>query len=108
MVNIKQKTAFFTAFMALWLAATVVFSGVFVIAEQGHEHINAAGLRVPTSEDCQICFEIQIALRLIEAFARLGVSFFFAGFIMSVMPVLKPQIFVFALNPLALKVKFNC
>jgi hypothetical protein len=108
MVYVPRKTAFFTALLAAWLVAAVIFAGVFVIAEHGHEHIDAAGHSVPSGENCQICLEIQIAQRLIEALCRLGVSFFLAGFILSAIPVIKPQTFLFAANPFALKVKLNC
>ncbi|MDR0525636.1 MAG: hypothetical protein LBG90_07185, partial [Spirochaetaceae bacterium] len=90
------------------LALAVLFAGVFVIAEYDHTHIDAAGDRVPAGEDCRICLEIQIALRLIEAFARLGASFFFAGCVLAVMPLIKPQTFLCAINPFVLKVKLNC
>jgi hypothetical protein len=108
MVKVPRKTALFTALMTAWLALAVIFAGVFVIVEHDHEHINAAGHSVPSSENCQICLEIQIALRLIEALCRLGVSFFLAGFILSAIPVIKSQTFLFAIRPFALKVKLTC
>jgi hypothetical protein len=108
MIKVPRKTTLFTAFMAAWLVFAVIFAGVFVAAERGHEHINAAGHSVPTGEDCRICLEIQIALRLIEAFGRLGISFFLAGFIASAVQAIKPQLFLFVIKPFALKVKLNC
>jgi hypothetical protein len=103
-----RKTVLFTALMTAWLALSVIFAGVFVITEYGHEHINAAGHSVPSGEDCRICLEIQIALRIIEAFGRLSVSLFLAGLITSIIQITKPQTFVFAIKLIALKVKLNC
>ncbi|MDR0600167.1 MAG: hypothetical protein LBG84_08845 [Treponema sp.] len=109
MVKVPRKTAFFTALMTAWLALAVVFAGVFVIVEHDHEHIDAAGHSVPSSENCQICLEIQIALRLIEAFGRLGVSMALIGFIVyALSSIMKPQRAFCPSNPIALKVKFNC
>jgi hypothetical protein len=64
MTNVPGKTVFFTA--TAWLALAVVFAGIFVIEEDDHEHIDVAGQRLPSSENCHICLEIQIAQRLIE------------------------------------------
>ncbi len=93
---------------AFWLTLAVIFAGVFVIAEHDHEHINAAGRHLPTGENCRVCIEIQIALRLIEAVGRLGVSFVLAGFIVFSAAAAKPQAFFLSTRSLALKVKFNC
>jgi hypothetical protein len=109
MVNVPRKTALFTALMTAWLVLSVVFAGVFVIVEHDHEHIDAAGHSVPSSENCQICLEIQIAQRLIEAFGRLGVSMAVIGFIVyGLSSIIKPQRAVCSFNPIALKVKFSC
>ncbi|MDR2434306.1 MAG: hypothetical protein LBD47_07040, partial [Treponema sp.] len=81
MATVPGKTVFFTAFAAAWLALAVVFAGIFVIEEHDHEHIDVAGQRLPSSENCHICLEIQIAQRLIEAFGRLGISIAVIGIV---------------------------
>lgn len=108
MTNLPRKTALFNLLATAWLALAVIFAGVFVIAEHDHEHIDVKGHHVPTSEDCHICFEIQIALRLIEAFGRLGVCIAVIGVIVHILSFVKPQRILSPFNPLALKVKFNC
>jgi predicted transporter len=109
MANLPRKTAFFTASLTALLALAVIFAGIFIIEKYDHEHINASGHRVPAGEDCRICLEIQIALRLIEAFGRLGVSMALTGFIVyGLSSIIKPQRAFCPSNPIALKVKFNC
>jgi predicted transporter len=108
MTNVPRKTALFTALTTAWLALAVVFAGVFVIEEHDHEHIDVEGRRLPTSEDCHICLEIQIAQRLIEAFGRLGVSMAIIGFVLCVGSLVKPHIIFCARKPIELKVRFNC
>jgi predicted transporter len=107
MTNVPRKTAFLTALTTAWLALAVVFAGVFVIEEHDHEHIDVAGRRLPSGEDCHICLEIQIAQGLIEAFGRLGISIVVIGFLSCSGSLVKPQMF-FPKRPLALKVRFNC
>ena len=99
MVRVPGKNTLFTAVMTAWLALAVIFAGIFVIEEHIHDH---------TGENCQICLEIQIALRIIEAFGRLGVGLLLVGFIKYAASLVKPQHFYFAKKPLALKVRFNC
>ena len=108
MANFPGKTALFTALMTAWLVLAVIFAGVFVIAEYDHEHIDAEGRHVPAGENCHICLEIQIALRIIEACGRLGVCLLLAGFIMYAASFVKPQAFFFTRKPVELKVRFNC
>jgi len=108
MVKVPRKTVFFTILMTAWLAAAVIFAEVFVIAEHDHDHVDAAGRPVPTGEGCQICLEIQIAVRIIEAFGRLGVSLAVIGFIVYAIVFGKPQRAFCLCNPVALKVKCNC
>jgi predicted transporter len=107
MANVPGKTVFFTAFATAWLALAVIFAGIFVIEEHDHEHIDAAGRRLPFSENCHVCLEIQIAQRLIEAFGRLGISIAVIGFIPCAGFFVKPQIF-YSKKPTELKVRFNC
>jgi hypothetical protein len=99
MANVPRKNIFFTAVMTAWLVLAVVFAGIFVIEEHIHDH---------TGENCQICLEIQIALRIIEAFGRLGLCLLLAGFVKYAAAVVKPQLFYFAKKPIELKVRFNC
>jgi hypothetical protein len=106
MVNFPQKRLPLIVLTAC-LALAAVFAEAFVIEEQNHEHVDAAGRSVPAGEDCHICLEIQIAIRLIEAFGRLGVSIAVTGFIVYALP-LKPQRNFYLFTPFALKVKFNC
>jgi predicted transporter len=91
-----------------WLALAVVFAGVFVIEEYDHEHIDAAGHPVSSHENCHICLEIQIALRLIEAFGRLALSAALIGFAIYTLSFIKPQRAFRPLKPVDLKVRFNC
>jgi hypothetical protein len=91
-----------------WLALAVIFAGAFVIAEHNHVHIDNAGHRLPSGESCRICLEIQIALRLTEAFGRLGVYIAVLGVIGYDLSFEKPQEVFNLFNPIALKVKFNC
>jgi predicted transporter len=107
MATAPQKPVFFTALTTAWLALAVVFAGIFVIEEHDHEHIDVAGRRLPSSEDCHICLEIQIAQRLIEAFGRLGISIAVIGFISCAGFLVKPQVF-YLKKPIELKVRFNC
>ncbi|MDR2501589.1 MAG: hypothetical protein LBD37_11025 [Treponema sp.] len=99
MANLPGKNTLFTAVMTAWLALAVVFAGIFVIEEHHHDH---------TGQNCQICLEIQIALRIIEAFGRLGVCVLLAGFIRYAASIVKPRHFYFAKKPIELKVRFNC
>jgi hypothetical protein len=108
MPNLPRKTAFFTILAAAWLALAVIFAGVFVITEHDHVHVDIKGHRVPTSENCHICSEIQIALRLIEAFERLVLGISLIGFMVYALSFVKPQLVFIPLNPAPLKVKFNC
>jgi hypothetical protein len=108
MTNLPRKTAFFIVLASAWLALTVMCAGVFVIVEHNHEHIDVKGHRLPSSENCQICIKIQIALRLIEAFGRLGMSLALIGFMVYVLSFAKPQLIAIPFNLSALKVKFNC
>jgi predicted transporter len=108
MVHAPGKTAFFTVLIAAWLALTVIFAGVFVIVEHDHEHIDVSGRKVPSGEDCHICFEIQIALRLIEAFGRLGLILAIIGFTPCAVSFIKPQMLFCSKGPIELKVRFNC
>jgi hypothetical protein len=108
MANVPGKTVFFTALTTAWLALAVVFAGVFVIEEHDHEHIDVAGRRLPSGEDCHICLEIQIAQRLIEAFGRLGISIAVIGFILCAGALIKPRLLFYPRTPVELKVRFNC
>jgi hypothetical protein len=107
MAHVPGKTVFFTALTTAWLALAVVFAGIFVIVEHDHEHIDAAGRRLPSSENCHICLEIQIAQRLIEAFGRLGISIAVTAFISRAGFLVKPRI-CYSKKPIELKVRFNC
>ena len=106
MTPLQRKTAFILLATA-WLALSVIFAGVFVIAQHDHVHVDIKGHRVPTSENCHICYEIQIAIRLIEAFGRLGVFMAVIGAVVFALSFDKPQI-VFNSYSFPLKVKFNC
>ncbi|MDR2484135.1 MAG: hypothetical protein LBD55_01920 [Treponema sp.] len=108
MANLPGGNTFFTAAMTAWLVFAVIFAGVYAIAEHGHEHIDTEGRHVPAGENCHICLEIQIALRIIEAFGRLGVSLLLAGFIAYAASCVKPRPFYFAKKPIEKKVRFNC
>jgi len=108
MVNLPGKTVFFNILATAWLALAVIFAGVFVIAEHDHEHIDVKGHHVPDSKDCHICYEIQIALRIIEAFGKLGVYIAVISAIVYDLSFEKPQQFFNPFNPILLKVKFNC
>jgi hypothetical protein len=108
MANLSRKQAFFRLLAIAWLAIAVIFAGVFVIVEHNHVHIDIKGHRVPAGDNCQICYKIQIALRLIEAFGRLGMDIALIGFIVYVLSFVKPQTFFNRLNPTPLKVRFNC
>jgi len=108
MAKKPRNIALFTILATTWLALAVICAGVFVIVEHDHEHIDSAGHLVPTGENCRICLEMQIAQRLIEAFGRLGMCIAVIGFIVSVLPFVKPQWALCPLNPVLLKVKFNC
>jgi hypothetical protein len=108
MASLQRKTLFLNILAAAWLALAVMCAGVFVIAEHDHVHIDVKGHRVPTSENCHICYEIQIALRLIEAFERLILGIAFIGLFAYVISLVKPAFISYTYNPAALKVKFNC
>jgi hypothetical protein len=108
MVNFPRKTHLFIVLTTAWLALAVIFAGVFVIAEHDHAYVDVKGHPVSSGENCRICYEIQIALRIIEAFARLGVTIALIGFIAYILCFVKPQLVFNPFNPLALKVKFNC
>jgi hypothetical protein len=108
MANLPRKQAFFRLLAITWLAVAVIFAGVFVIVEHNHVHIDIKGNRVPTGENCHICYKIQIALRLIEAFGRLGMDIALICFIVYFLSFVKPQTFFNLFNPTPLKVRFNC
>jgi hypothetical protein len=95
MVNIQGKTVFFTAVTAAWLAAAVIFAGIFVPG--GHD-------RGCTGGECPVCLE----MRLIEAFGRLGLCIAGIGFISCTGYLAKPRLFIFRKRPLELKVRCNC
>ena len=97
-VNFPRKIAF-TALFTAWLILAVIFAGILVIEEHEHDCIG---------EGCHICLEIQIALRLIEAFGRLGVSMVVIGFILYAWALIKPTLLFWIKNPVELKVRFNC
>jgi hypothetical protein len=99
MTNLQWKIAFFNILAVAWLALAVVFVSVFVIAEYDHEHIG---------ENCPICLGIQVALRLIEAFARLGISIALINFLLHSLSFVRPQPIFYPFNSIPLKVKFNC
>jgi hypothetical protein len=110
-IRIKKlpcKTAFFTILATAWLALAVMCAGVFVIAQYDHVHVDVKGHRVPTGENCHICYEIQIALRLIEAFERFVMGLALIGFMVYVLSLAKSQFGFNPFYPIALKVKFNC
>ncbi|MDR0550792.1 MAG: hypothetical protein LBG72_02105 [Spirochaetaceae bacterium] len=98
MVKVPRQIVFVTALLSAWLVFAVIFAGFFVIAEQQHDH---------TGKNCRVCLELQIAQRLIEAFALAGAAVLLARFVKSVTPI-KRQVFIFAATPLTLKVKLNC
>jgi O-antigen ligase len=108
MTNLPRKTAFLTILATAWLALAVMCAGVFVIVEHNHQHIDVKGHHLPTSENCHICLKIQIALRLIEAFGRLGMAIVLIGFMVYALSFVKPQFIANSFNPALLKVKFNC
>ncbi|MDR0645348.1 MAG: hypothetical protein LBG05_10685 [Treponema sp.] len=108
MVIVPGKKVIFTAFATAWMAVAIIFAGIFVIEEHDHEHIDASGHSLPSSEGCRICLEIQIAQRLIEAFGRLGVSLALIGFILCATPLIKPQLFFYLKNLIESKVRLNC
>ena len=85
--------------LAAWLGLSVIFAGVFIIEEHIHDH---------TGEDCTICLEIQIALRLIEALVRLGVCTAAAVFFAYILVLVKPAARVLAVRPALLHIKLNC
>ena len=108
MAKLSEKDTVFTAVITACLVLAVIFTSVFVIVEYDHEHIDAEGRHIPAGNNCLICLEIQIALRIIEAFGRLVVCLLLAGFIKYTAFFVKPQTFFFAKKPAELKVKFNC
>ncbi|GBU27515.1 hypothetical protein R84B8_01048 [Treponema sp. R8-4-B8] len=108
MANLPRKTVLLNIIATAWLAAAVAFAGVFVIVEHDHAHVDVNGHHVPNSDNCRICIEIQIAIRIIEAFGRLGVFIAIMGVVFYSLSFEKPQQFFYPLNPIMLKVKFNC
>ena len=90
------------------MSLAVIFAGVFVIVEHDHEHIDVEGHHLPTSENCHICYELQIVIRLIEAVGRLGLCMALIGVMAYTLSLAKPQRILNPFNPIALKVKFNC
>jgi hypothetical protein len=107
MANLRRKTAFII-FATVWLALSVMCAGVFVVVQHDHVHVDVKGHRVPTSENCHICYEIQIAIRLIEAFGRLAVVMTLIAFTVYVLSFERPQLVFNTFNSFPLKVKFNC
>jgi hypothetical protein len=99
MTILRREVAFVSILMTAWLVLAVIFAGVFVIAGYDHAHIG---------ENCPVCLGIQIALRLIEAFARLGISIVLTGFIVYALSFVRPQLIFYSFNSIPLKVKFNC
>jgi len=108
MTKLPRKKKLFSILITAWLALAVIFAGVFVIVEHNHVHVDIRGHHVPTSANCRICYEIQIALRIIEAFGRLGIYIALIGFIAFNLSFEKPQEDLILYNPVMLKVKFNC
>jgi len=108
MTKLPQKKKLLSFILTAWLALAVIFAGVFVIVEHNHVHVDNAGHRVPSPDNCRICIEIQIALRIIEAFGRLGIYIALIGFIAFNFSFEKPKEDFIPLNPIMLKVKFNC
>jgi hypothetical protein len=108
MAKKSKKIAVLTLFATAWLVSAIIWAGVFVIVKHDHEHIDSAGHPVPNGENCHICLEIQIAIRLIESFGRLGVSIAVISFITYALSFVKLQQAFCPLNPIGLKVKFNC
>jgi hypothetical protein len=108
MIAEQKSPAVFIMLAAVGLSLAVLFSGVFVIAEHEHDHIDTEGRHVPAGENCHICLEIQIAQLLIEAMARLGICFFLAGLIKYAAFLIKAQTFFLVKKPIELKVRFNC
>jgi hypothetical protein len=85
-----------------WLALAVAFAGVFVVEELDHEC---------TGEHCCICLQMEIAIRLIEAFGRIGIGAFAAGFAAGLAGLSNkvPACFRFVpATPVSLRIKFNC
>jgi hypothetical protein len=99
MASLLEKKNICTAALVAWLVSSVVFAGIFVIEEHIHDH---------TGDNCRICLEIQIALRIMEAGARLGISIVVAGGIACAACLLKPPSFFFAKSPVELQVRRNC
>lgn len=99
MAVVPEKKTICTAVLTAWLVSSVVFAGIFVIEEQHHDH---------TGDNCRVCLEIQIALRIMEAGARLGVCALLSGFIASAASLIKPRPFYIAKTPIELKVRCNC
>ncbi|MDR0708799.1 MAG: hypothetical protein LBF77_01890 [Spirochaetaceae bacterium] len=90
------------AVLTAWLALTVVFAGVFVFEELEHEC---------TGEHCCICLQIEIAIRLIEAFGRIGIIILVAGSTAAFAGIFvkTPAVFPFVpATPVSLKIKCNC
>jgi hypothetical protein len=90
------------AILTGWLALAVVFAGAFVVEELDHEC---------TGEHCCICLQMEIAIRLIEAFGQIGVVALAAGFAAGLAGIsAKVQAFFrfVPATPVSLKIKFNC
>jgi hypothetical protein len=90
------------AILTAWLALAVVFTGVFVFEELEHEC---------TGEHCCICLQIEIAIRLIEAFGRIGVIALVAGSaaVLAGVSAKAPTVFPpVPATPVSLKIKYNC
>lgn len=93
------KNAGLRAAATAWLAAAVVFAGIFVIENHIHDH---------TGDTCRVCLEINIAVRLIEAFGRLGAGCLPACFLKYVGEAARVRRCFFPKRPMELKVRFNC
>jgi hypothetical protein len=101
MRNFLRKTSVRVMFTG-WLALAVVFAGIFVFEELDHDC---------PGEHCGICLQIEIAIRVIEAFGRIGVTALLAGFASELggASVKLPAFFFFIpATPVSLKIKFNC
>jgi Ni,Fe-hydrogenase I cytochrome b subunit len=108
MICLPWKQPFFTLLVNIWLVLSVIFSGIFVIEEHDHEHIDASGHSLPSGEGCHICLELQITQAIIEAFSLLNVNMVVTGIIVYTHTSVKPRMFFPSRNLGALKVRFNC
>jgi len=99
MAKLQRETGLLNFLAIAWLAAAVLFSGIFIIEKHVHDC---------TGENCRICFEVQIAKYLVEAFGRLGLCLAAIGFF-AVLSFIKKQLFFPSIKRLVeLKVRFNC